>query len=218
MQIAIVLFPEFTALDVIGPYQVFSYLPGAEVLLCAAQTGIVSDDLGMVHLDITTMIADVPTPDVVVVPGGQITHRMARDGDPVIDWIRRVTPTARFTTSVCTGALLLGAAGLLDGLRATTHWTSFDVLSSFGAEPSDERIVVEDGIVTAAGVSAGIDLAFALVGRMAGQGVAQAIQLGIEYDPQPPFDAGTPSKAPVAIRGLVHGLFDETRAAVLNRA
>lgn len=143
-------------------------------------------------------------------PGGLATRALARDGDPIIDWIRAVHPDTTYTTSVCTGALLLGSAGLLDGLRATTHWTAFDALRAYGAEPAEERMVAHGRIVTAAGVSAGIDLALTLVGRVAGPAVAQAIQLGLEYDPQPPFDAGAPSKAPTEIGDLVRAMLTAT--------
>jgi transcriptional regulator GlxA family with amidase domain len=217
MQIAIGLFPEFTALDVVGPYQVFTYLPGADVILCAATTGIVADDHGLLHFEVGTTFNDVPAPDVLVAPGGQITHRMVRDGHPIIDWIRAAHRHTTYTTSVCTGALLLAAAGLLDGLRATTHWASYDALSTLGASPTEDRVVDEGRIVTAAGVSAGIDLALTLVGRLAGLETAQAIQLGIEYDPQPPFDAGAPSKAAPEIRELVRGMLNESREHALTR-
>ena len=215
MQIAIALFPGYTALDAVGPYQVFTYLPGAEVVLCAAQPGIVSDDRGLLDVDVRHSLAEVPSPDVMVIPGGQITHRMIRDGDPVIDWIRGTSPQATWTTSVCTGSLLLGAAGLLAGAPATTHWASYDVLASLGAEPTERRVVEAGAVITAAGVSAGIDLALTLVARLAGPDAARAIQLGIEYDPQPPFDSGAPSKAPAAVRELVGAVLDEQRRTAL---
>jgi transcriptional regulator GlxA family with amidase domain len=216
MQIAIGLFPGFTALDVIGPYQVFANLPDADVVLCAATTGHVVDDHGLVHLEVSSTFDDVPTPDVLVAPGGLITRRLARDGDPIIDWIRGAHPHSDYTTSVCTGALLLGAAGLLDGLPAATHWFTYEHLRTYGAEPTEQRVVEEGKILTAAGVSAGIDLALTLVGRMASPGVAQAIQLGLEYDPQPPFHAGSPSKAPSEITELVRSLLATTEEQLLR--
>ena len=216
MQIAIGLFPRFTALDAIGPYQVFTNMPGAEVVVCAARTGDLVDDMGLLHLDIACTFDDVPAPDVLLVPGGWITRRLARDGDPVIEWIRAAHPHTTYTASVCTGALLLGAAGLLDGLRATTHWVTYDALRSCGAEPTEERVVDEGRILTAAGVSAGIDLALALVGRLAGPETAQAIQLGIEYDPRPPFDAGSPSKSPAEITAFVRALLTDAQDRVLS--
>ena len=216
MQIAIGLFPGFTSLDGVGPYQVFSYLPGADVVVCAARSGFLADEHGLLHFDVAATFDDVPAPDVVVIPGGQITHRMVRDGAPIIEWIRAVHAQTTYTTSVCTCALLLGAAGLLDGLRATTHWAYYDTLGRLGATPTEDRVVDEGKILTAAGVSAGIDLALTLVARMAGQATAQAIQLGIEYDPQPPFDAGAQSKAPADIRDLVRAMLDNSREAVLS--
>jgi transcriptional regulator GlxA family with amidase domain len=215
MQIAIALFPEFTALDAIGPYQVFSQVPGAEVVLCAAQRGRVTDDAGLLHIEVEHDFGDVGTPDVLVAPGGVITRRMARDGDPVIDWITAAHPHTTYTTSVCTGALLLGAAGLLEGLPATTHWFSYDTLRDQGAMPTERRVVMEGKIATAAGVSAGIDLALTMVGKLWGPEMAQAVQLGIEYDPQPPFDAGAPSKAAPEIRELVAAVLTETETRVL---
>jgi transcriptional regulator GlxA family with amidase domain len=220
MQIAIGLYPGFTALDAIGPYQVLAKLPTAlpeaEVVVCAARRGVVVDEDGMLHVDVAHTFDEVPEPDVLVVPGGLITRKLARDGDPIVDWIRAAHPHTTYTTSVCTGALLLGAAGLLDGLRATTHWFAHDVLRSYGAEPTEERVVEAGKIVTAAGVSAGIDLALTLVGRIAGPEVAQAIQLGIEYDPQPPFDAGARSKAPAEITELVRAVMTKAENRLLN--
>jgi transcriptional regulator GlxA family with amidase domain len=217
MQIAIGLFPGFTSLDAVGPYQVFSYLPGADLVVCAARRGVLADEHGLLHFDVAATFDEVSAPYVLVVPGGQITHRMVRDGDPIIEWVRAVHPHTAYTTSVCTGALLLGAAGLLDGRRATTHWAYYDALASHGATPTEDRVVDAGRVLTAAGVSAGIDLALTLVARIAGQETAQAIQLGIEYDPQPPFDAGAPSKAPAAIRELVGATLDNSRDDVLSR-
>jgi transcriptional regulator GlxA family with amidase domain len=216
MQIAIAVFPQFTALDAMGPYQVFAEVPGSEVVLCAAQRGRVSDDKGLLQLEVEHTFADVTTPDVLVVPGGVITRRMARDGDPVIDWVAAAHPHTTYTTSVCTGALLLGAAGLLDGLPATTHWFSYDALRAQGAIPTEQRVVMEGKIATAAGVSAGIDLAFTMVGKLWGPEVAQAVQLGMEYDPQPPYDSGAPSKAAPEIRELVATVLDEAESRVLS--
>jgi transcriptional regulator GlxA family with amidase domain len=203
MQIAIGLYPEFTALDAVGPYQVLSLLPGAEVVICAEQKGLLPDDNGLLNFDIRHTFDEVPNPDVLLVPGGIITRKVARDGGPIVDWIRAAHETTTYTTSVCTGALLLGAAGVLEGKTATTHWLSYDALAEYGATPTEQRVVREGKVFTAAGVSAGIDLALTLVGEMAGVEVAQALQLAIEYDPQPPFDAGAPSKAPAAIKDMV---------------
>jgi transcriptional regulator GlxA family with amidase domain len=203
MQIAIGLYPGFTALDAMGPFAVFTSVPGATVVLCAEQKGLLTDESELLELNISHTFDDVPAPDVLLVPGGLITRRIAAEGGAIVDWIRATHPKTTYTTSVCTGALLLGAAGVLNGLRATTHWLAYEHLRAHGAEPTEQRVVVEGKVVTAAGVSAGIDLALTLVGRLEGDETAQAIQLGIEYDPQPPYDAGAPSKAPAAIRDLV---------------
>ena len=214
MQIAIGLYPEFTALDAIGPYQVLSQVPGVDVVLCAERTGRLSDDNGLLHFDIEHTFADVSTPDLLLVPGGFVTRKLARDRDPIVGWIASAHEHTTYTTSVCTGALLLGAAGLLDGLDATTHWYAYDELATYGARPTEQRVVQQGKIWTAAGVSAGIDLALTLVAEIWGPEVSQAIQLGIEYDPQPPFDSGAPSKAHPDILALVQAISAEKEAAV----
>ncbi|MGI8754577.1 MAG: DJ-1/PfpI family protein [Acidimicrobiales bacterium] len=206
MQIALGLYPGLTLLDAVGPYQVFTAVPDIEVVLCAAERGRLSDDNGLVHLHIEHTFDDVTSPDITVVPGGFVTRRLARDRAPVVDWITATHPTTTFTTSVCTGALILGAAGLLDGLDATTHWCAYEELASYGAHPTEERVVHRDRIWTAAGVSAGIDLALSVVAETHGPEMAQAVQLGIEYDPQPPFDSGSPTKADPAIVDLVRAV------------
>lgn len=208
MQVAIGLYQGVTALDFVGPYQVLSNRPGTEVVLCAAEAGVVADDNDLLHLEVERTFDDVPSPDLVLVPGGFITRRMAAEGHPIVDWVRTVHPTTTWTTSVCTGALLLGAAGVLDGLAATTHWSAYDALASYGARPTEQRVVEQGKVVTAAGVSAGIDLALTLVGRIDGPDIAEAIQLGIEYDPQPPYDSGSPSKARPEILALVRAVND----------
>jgi transcriptional regulator GlxA family with amidase domain len=142
------------------------------------------------------------------VPGGNICRQMARDGDPVIDWVRSAHEHTTYTTAVCTGTLLLASAGLLQGLRATTHWVAYDELRTYGAEPTEQRVVFQDKIVTGAGVSAGIDLALEVIAKLSGPEVAQSAQLNIEYDPQPPFDTGSPSKAPQAIKDTLSGLVE----------
>jgi putative intracellular protease/amidase len=199
MIIAIGLYQGFTALDAIGPYEILTYLPGAEVVMCAEATGLVDDHNDLVHLRIDSTFADVPRPDVLLVPGGPVAGQYAADGHPIVEWIRRAHPHTEWTTSVCTGSLLLGAAGLLNGVPATTHWSAYDDLASYGALPTERRVVTAGRIVTGAGVSAGIDLALTLAADIAGPEVAQTIQLAIEYDPHPPFNAGAPSKAPKAI-------------------
>jgi putative intracellular protease/amidase len=203
MDIALVVFPELTALDIVGPYQVLTRLPGAEVRFVAASKGEVRDDLGLLAFPVDHTLDEVTRPEIVVVPGGTITRRMAHDGDPIVPWLRAVHPHTRYTTSVCTGSLLLGAAGILDGLDATSHWAALDLLGEYGATSTLERVVERGKVITAAGVSSGIDMALLLAARIAGDDVAQAIQLAIEYDPQPPFDAGSPAKAPRAVLELV---------------
>lgn len=216
MQVAIGLYPGYTALDAIGPYQVLTQVPGIEVIVCAERTGRLTDDDGLLHLDVEHTFADVPAPDVTLVPGGFVTRVLARDGDPIVDWIAATHETTTWTTSVCTGALLLGAAGLLDGVDATTHWLAYDELASYGAIPTAERVVRRGKVWTAAGVSAGIDLALALVAEAHGTEIAQAVQLGIEYDPQPPFDAGAPDKAPPEVAELVRAFNEHRTAAILQ--
>jgi len=206
MQIAFALYPGFTALDFTGPYQVLTNVPGEEVVLVTAEPDRVSDDMGLLHLDVATGLDAVMAPDIVVVPGGPGRSTAAAVDSPLVDWLRAVHPGTTWTTSVCTGALILGAAGILEGLPATTHWLSYDELAACGALPTEQRVVIDGKIVTGAGVSAGIDMAFTLVAKQWGEDVAKAIQLGIEYDPQPPFDSGSPSKASTEIRELVEAV------------
>lgn len=216
MQIAMAIYDGLTALDAVGPYQVLSSLPGAEIVVCAAARGPVRDDVGLLTFDVEYTFADVPRPDVVVVPGGFVTRQMARDGHPIVDWVRSAHVHTTWTTSVCTGALVLGAAGVLDGLDATTHWGAYDHLAGYGARPTEQRVVERGKVITAAGVSSGIDMALVLATHLAGEDVAQAIQLGIEYDPQPPFDRGAPSKARPEILALVSAVMTQREADLLG--
>ncbi|HEY2181007.1 MAG TPA: DJ-1/PfpI family protein [Solirubrobacteraceae bacterium] len=202
MNTAILLYDGFTALDAIGPYEVLSRLPGARVTFVAADAGPVRTDNRMLAIDADAELADVRAPDIVLVPGGP-GEVAARAGGPALDWLRAAHETSVWTTSVCTGSLILAAAGLLAGTRATGHWLAMDKLRELGADAVAERFVFDGKIVTAAGVSAGIDMALALAARIAGDEVAQAIQLGIEYDPHPPFDAGSPDTAPADIVALL---------------
>ncbi|MCP3785177.1 DJ-1/PfpI family protein [Micromonospora sp. A3M-1-15] len=195
MQIAVLLFDRFTALDAVGPYEVLGRLPGARTVFVADRPGPVTTDVGTLALTATATLDEVTSPDVLVVPGGP--GQIARMTDArLLDWLRAVDATTTWTTSICTGSLLLAAAGLLDGRQATSHWLALDQLPAFGAVPAEERVVVDGKYVTAAGVSAGVDMALTLAGRIAGDAVAQAIQLGIEYDPRPPYPAGSPGTAP----------------------
>jgi|SRR5580658_425930 putative intracellular protease/amidase len=198
MQIAIVLYDRFTALDAVGPYQVLTSLPGAEVVFAAEQPGPVTDDVGRLNLTAEVALADLPRPDIVLVPGGPGQNDQMKDG-PLHEWLRAADKTTGWTTSVCTGSLILAAAGLLQGRRATSYWMALRQLEQHGTIPVAERVVFDGKYVTAAGVSAGIDMALTLAGRIAGDEAAQAIQLGIEYDPQPPYHAGSPDNAPAAI-------------------
>ncbi len=197
MHIAIPLFPEVTVLDAVGPYEVLQRLPDATVTFVGRQTGEVRSDNGFLGLIIDATYDDVTDPDVVVVPGGQGTRRLIGEGDPIIDWVKQVHATTRFTTSVCTGSLVLAAAELLDGLTAATHWGATDLLEDYGATPTGERVVehLDERIITAAGVSSGIDMALRLSELLVDQTAARAMQLMIEYDPQPPFDSGSVDKA-----------------------
>ncbi|MFE6332221.1 DJ-1/PfpI family protein [Streptomyces sp. NPDC057806] len=195
MQIAIVLFDRFTALDAVGPYETLGRLPDAETVFVAERTGPVRSDTGNLAFTADRTLAEVPGPDIVIVPGGPgQTPQM--ENAALLDWLRAADATSTWTTSVCTGSLLLAAAGLLRGRRATSHWLALDHLTRFGAEPTGERVVLDGKYVTAAGVSSGIDMGLTLLGRIAGDEHAQAVQLLTEYDPQPPYDAGSPEKAP----------------------
>ncbi len=198
MQIAILLYNRFTVLDAIGPYQVLSGLPGAETVFVAERPGPVRDEVGSLILSAQAGLADIPRPDIVVVPGGPGQNDQMQDG-PLHQWLRAADQASTWTTLVCTGSLILAAAGLLAGRRATSHWMALDQLAGLGATPVSDRVVSDGKYVTAAGVSAGIDMALTLAGRVAGDDVAQAIQLMIEYDPQPPYDAGSPDRAPAAV-------------------
>jgi transcriptional regulator GlxA family with amidase domain len=195
VELAILLFDDVTALDAIGPYEVLQRVPGMTVRFVAPDPGTKSTENGSLQMVADTALDDAPAPDVALVPGGVGEVAMRAD-TRVLQWLRAVHETSRYTTSVCTGSLVLAAAGLLDGVRATTHWTAMEHLGELGAIPVAERVVESGRIVTAAGVSSGIDMALVLAARLAGDDVAQAIQLSIEYDPEPPFRAGSPSSAP----------------------
>lgn len=195
MQIVIALFDRFTSLDAVGPYQVFAHLPAAKVIFASERSGVIRDESGSLALHAEASYAEVPTPDILLIPGGpgQSAH-MTRT--PLTEWLLQADKTSTWTTSVCTGSLILASAGLLTGRAATTYWLAMDELRRLGATPKQERYVFDGKYATSAGVSAGIDLALALVARLAGDKTAQAIQLGIEYDPSPPFNSGSPATAP----------------------
>jgi transcriptional regulator GlxA family with amidase domain len=203
MQIALALYPKFTMLDIIGPFQVLVDVPGHDVAFVAAERGLVPDHTGRSGLIATKAFNEVTSPDVIVIPGGMNDNV----DDLIVDWIRHVHPTTTWITSVCTGSLFLAAAGLLDGLDATCHWQRAKRLEELGARYTEERVVSRGKVITSAGVSSGIDMALTLLNHLHGPLIAQAIQLAIEYDPQPPFNAGSPSKAPADVVELVQAFF-----------
>ncbi|MBK9971737.1 MAG: DJ-1/PfpI family protein [Acidimicrobiaceae bacterium] len=191
MRTAMLLYPGFTALDAIGPYHALAGIPGYEFAFVAEKAGPVSNG-GSFTMEAQMSIDELAHVDVLVVPGGVAAIGMARRGHVLVDWIREMHPNTQWTTSVCTGALLLGAAGALRDLPATTHWYSHAELADYGAIPTDARVVEHGKVITSAGVSAGIDMSLVLVERIMGTECAQAAQLDMEYDPAPPFDAGHP--------------------------
>lgn len=201
MQVALPIYPRFTALDAIGPYEVLQRVPDVEPVFVAERRGEVRTENGYLGVVADATFEDVPAPDVVVVPGG-FGSRALLDENPLLAWIRAVHPHTRFTTSVCTGSLLLAAAGLLGGLEATTHWGATSVLRELGAVPVRSRVVehLDRRIITAAGVSSGIDMAIRLLALLDDDVSAQAAQVMVEYDPEPPFDAGHPDEVSDEVR------------------
>ncbi|GGT11911.1 DJ-1/PfpI family protein [Streptomyces purpureus] len=198
MQIAVLLYDDFTVLDAVGAYELLGRLPGAETVFVAKETGPVRGDQRSLALVADKTLAEVPHPDIVLVPGGPGTWPAMAD-EEILAWLREADATSTWTTSVCTGSLVLAAAGLLKGRRATCHWLSLEELAAKGTEATGERVVFDGKYVTAAGVSSGIDMALHLLGRIAGDRTAQIVQLLTEYDPQPPYDAGSPEKAPAEV-------------------
>ncbi len=196
-QTGLLLFPNLTQLDMTGPYEVFAKFPDSEVHLLWKTLDPVTAAGGMRLLPSTTF-ADCPQLDLVCVPGGAGMNPLLND-EEVLDFLRRQASGARYITSVCTGSLVLGAAGLLRGRRATTHWMSLPMLAAFGCEPVAERVVVDGNVITGGGVTAGIDFALTVAGELLGAEAAERIQLGMEYDPHPPFDAGSPERAGASV-------------------
>ena len=194
MDVAIPLYDRFTALDAVGPYDVLSRIPGTRVWFIAAEPGPLRTENGMLALTADHALEELPEPNVIVVPGGFGTRVLLED-ERMLGWIRHAHESSTYTTSVCTGSLLLGAAGVLDGLEATSHWLELETLARFGAKPTSRRVVEQGKVITAAGVSSGIDMALLLTARLTNDQVAEAIQLAIEYDPEPPFDSGSTAKA-----------------------
>jgi transcriptional regulator GlxA family with amidase domain len=209
MKIAILIFDKLTVLDAIGPYEVLRSVPGWEVQFVAPEAGAVRADSGALGLVADRSIDEVPAADVVLVGGGEGNRPLLTD-ERVLGWLRDIDATTRWTTSVCTGSLVLGAAGLLEGKRATSHWLFTEQLREYGADPTSQRVVEDGKVITAAGVSSGIDMALHLVSKEAGPEVAQSVQLAIEYDPEPPFDSGSPAKAPPEIVEVVTQVAIET--------
>jgi putative intracellular protease/amidase len=202
VEVAIPIFDRLTALDAIVPYEVLSRLPGAQVRFLATPPGPKRTENEMLAVIADASLEELPRPEVIVVPGGYGTRALMQD-ELMLGWLRQAHEHSQWTTSVCTGSLLLAAAGILQGLEATTHWLLLDTLERYGATPVSQRVVEQGKVITAAGVSSGIDMAFLLAARIAGPDVAQAIQLGIEYDPQPPFDSGSVEKAPAKVVEMV---------------
>jgi transcriptional regulator GlxA family with amidase domain len=202
VRIAILLFEQVTALDIAGPYKVLSYLPDAEVICVGERVGPVRNEKGTLGLMVDAALPDVPDPDIILIPGGPGQLR-CMSTQAILNWLRTTDRHTKWTTSVCTESPLLAAAGIIKGRKATTHWLAFDQLSNFGVTPVSERVVFDGKYATAAGVSAGIDMALSLCAKINGEYAAQAIQLGLEYDPQPPFNAGSVKKAPSEIVQLL---------------
>jgi transcriptional regulator GlxA family with amidase domain len=198
VQVAIVLYPGFTSLDVIGPYEVLGRLPDTEVVFAAERPGLVTNDLRSLSIDVAAGLADVPSPDVVLIGGGPGQTQQMDDG-PLHEWLRTVDETCDWMTSACTGSLILAGAGVLKGRRATSHWGALSYLENYGVTPSSERVVIDGHYATAAGVSAGIDMAFTLAGLLAGDDVAETLQLILEYAPEPPYASGSLDSAPAAV-------------------
>jgi transcriptional regulator GlxA family with amidase domain len=204
--IGLVLYPRFTALDIVGPFQTLVDVPGLNVFFVAAQKGPVVDHSGRLTLEATHSFDEIDALDVLVVPGG-FADRDIDETHDVVQFIQKIHPTTTWTTSVCTGSIFMAHAGILNGLRATTHWASYDRLESLGAFPTEQRVVQEGKIITAAGVSSGIDMGLVLVAALEGEDMAKVIQLAIEYDPQPPFDSGAPSKVSPEFKKFVFSIF-----------
>ena len=204
--VGLVLYPQFTALDIVGPFQTLVDVPGLDVFFIAAQKGPVVDHSGKFALEATHSFDEVDSLDVVVVPGG-FADRDIDSTNNVVQFIKKIHPTTTWTTSVCTGSIFLAHAGILNGLTATTHWASYDRLQELGAIPTEQRVIKQGKIITAAGVSAGIDMGLVLVAALEGEDMAKLIQLAIEYDPQPPFDSGAPSKVTPEFKEFVLSIF-----------
>ncbi|GGF27051.1 glutamine amidotransferase [Aliidongia dinghuensis] len=218
-RIGFLLFPGMTQLDMTGPYEVLSRLPGSAIHLVWKEAGPVASDRGLAIVA-TDSFVTCPPLDLICVPGGPGINELLTDA-PVLDFIRHQAWGARYITSVCTGALVLGAAGLLYGKRATTHWMSHDLLAAFGAVPVKARVVTDGRLITGGGVTAGIDFALTILAELGGRELAQAVELGLEYDPQPPFGTGSPERAGPELEARMRALSDRIqglRAEQVRRA
>jgi transcriptional regulator GlxA family with amidase domain len=204
--VGLVLYPRFTALDIVGPFQTLVDVPGLDVFFVAAEKGPVVDHSGRLTLEASKSFNEVDSLDVLVVPGGFADRDITESNDVVL-FVKKIHPTTTWTTSVCTGSIFLAHAGVLAGLTATTHWASYDRLQSLGASPTEQRVVKQGKIITAAGVSSGIDMGLVLVAALEGDEMAKLIQLAIEYDPQPPFDSGSPSKVSPEFKKFALSIF-----------
>ena len=205
--VGLVLYPRFTALDIVGPFQTLVDVPGLNVFFIAAQKGPIVDHTGKLTLEATHSFDEIDSLDVLVVPGG-MADRDIDASNGVVQFIKKIHPSTTWTTSICTGSIFLAHAGVLNGLTATTHWASYDRLQALGAIPTEQRVVTQGKVITAAGVSSGIDMGLVLVAAMEGEDMAKLIQLAIEYDPQPPFDSGAPSKVSPEFKQFALGLFN----------
>jgi transcriptional regulator GlxA family with amidase domain len=214
LEIAVYLYPGMTAFDAICPYDILSGgIPDSTVRFVAKERGLVRMDSRMLSLNADYAIREIESADVLLLPGGGSTPTQMRDQE-VLAWVRRIHEKSKWTVSVCTGSLILAAAGLLKGLEATTHWAAMETLTMFGAKPARRRVVKQGKIITAAGVSAGIDMALSLVAMECGEDQAKATQLTIEYDPQPPFDSGSVEKAsPALVNKVKASLLEYSRRA-----
>lgn len=209
MKIAILLYPGFTSLDAIGPYEMLVHAPGVEMMLVAKEKKLLTGEKEVFKMMPSHDFSEVEAADILLIPGGPGDTKAAGDAD-TLAWIKQIHAGSKYTTSVCTGALVLAAAGVLEGKSATTHWAAAPALESFGVPYKAERWVEEGKVITAAGVSAGIDMALYLLGEIYGERVAKSLQLGIEYDPQPPFDHGSVAKADPAIHANLKEVFKTT--------
>lgn len=207
LRIVVVLFPGVTSLDFVGPSEVLGGLPNSEIHYLSTQPGEIHSDTGGLTL-VAGDIQTIPDPDIILVPGGPGVDDATKD-EALLGWIRKAHETSKWTTSVCNGSRILAAAGVLKGLKATCHWGQLEQLKDHGAIPTSERVVREGKVITAAGVSAGIDMGLRLVALEAGDMMAQAVQLAIEYDPDPPFDCGSVKKAPEQLVEMVRAFFEQ---------